>query len=160
MRRILGSTTIVLALATIMISACQAYTIKDLPAGWEIDTAKIQGTLLPVLPSNQAGTVPAASDPNTWLRPIGDFLRDAGTNQWINRIEWVTTNASDSIFLNHNTDTGFSTNWILDGWIMPGANYKTIDAYTWKGKSGMEKSTRYTIFAVGYVPPEIFPILY
>jgi hypothetical protein len=94
------------------------------------------------------------------LQPIGDFLRDAETNKWVSRIEWVSTNTSDSVFVFHDPNTGSSTNWILDGWVLPGLNYKVMDAYTWKGRSGTERKERFTVFTIGYVPVDVFPILY
>lgn len=141
-------------------TACNAYNLNDLPAGWGVEITKIQGTLLPVYASDATGNNPPSNDPNTWFHPIGAFNRAAETNKWVSRIEWVSTDTTAGVSVFHDPNTGYSTHWTLDGWVLPGCNYKVLDAWTWKGRGGQEKKERFTVFTIGYVPLEAIPLLY
>lgn len=139
-----------LGLAT---TAC-GYSVTDLPAGWGIDPAKVVGTLLPPYAGN-----PSASDPNTWIMDVGDFLRDGSTNGWVESLHWISTGTSDTLQLNQHIDTGKSTNWILDAWVKPGPNYKTFEAWSWPTRKGVVKKQLYTVVVIGVVPEDAVPIL-
>jgi hypothetical protein len=140
------------AWSSIPAAGCSAYVLADLPAGWGIDPNQIQGTIL----SARSGT-PAASDPNTWLMEIGDFVRVGNTNGWVAGLGWVSTNTSDSLVLHTDPDRGYSTTWELDGWIRPGPNYKVIDAWSWPTWGLFVPRSRYTVVVVGVTPPGTEP---
>lgn len=151
------STILTLAVLTVLLlaattnTAC-AYSVADLPAGWGIDPAKVVGTLLPPYAGN-----PAASDPNTWIMDVGDFIRDGNTNGWVESLHWVITGTSDTLEVHYDIRSGKSTNWVLDGWVRPGVNYKTFEAWSWPTWKGVVKKQVYTMVVIGVTPDDAIP---
>jgi len=140
--------------------ACHGYEFSDLPTGWGIDPNQIEGEILPLVATDPNTGQPDPADPNTWMAPVGDFIRQAPTSKWIARLVWVATNTSDFIGLYHDIDKGWSTHWILDGWLKPGPNYKVIDAVSFRGWSGQEKTQRVTVVGIGVIPADAVVALY
>lgn len=134
-------------------SSCAAYSVSDLPVGWDWDVGRVQGEILPPVASGEA------SDPNTWLVPMGQFVREGLTNQYVSEIRVIETSASVGVFLRSNEETKLSESWEVQGWSISGPWYIVVEAVSPRGKNGQVKTRRYTIVGAGYMPDDGEPEL-